>query len=212
MNTSIFRDPALLAEIEKHARHKHVEKDAVLIKPGSDIVFVPIVEQGVLRIVREDEEGREIFLYHLYPGQTCAMAINCCQAGEKSMVKAIAEDDSEILQVPVKKIDEWLKYGEWKTFINSTYGVRFAELINVIDLIAFSKMDEQVLHYLRERVKATGSKTLFITHQQIADELYTSREVISRLLRSMENKGLVRIGRSSIELLNGKKNHNHTVA
>ena len=87
-----------------------------------------------------------------------------------------------------------------------------ALLAFVIDLIAFSKMDEQVLHYLRERVKATGNKTLFITHQQIADELYTSREVISRLLRSMENKGLVRIGRSSIELLNGKKNHNHTVA
>jgi CRP/FNR family transcriptional regulator len=114
--------------------------------------------------------------------------------------------------VPVKKVDEWLKYDEWKTFINSTYGVRFAELINVIDLIAFSKMDEKVLHYLRERAKASGNKTLFITHQQIADELYTSREVISRLLRSMENKGLVRIGRSSIELLNGKKNHNHAVA
>lgn len=201
MNTSIFRDPALLAEIEKYARHKHVEKDAVLIKPGSDIVFVPIVEQGVLRIVREDEEGREIFLYHLYPGQSCAMAINCCQAGKASVVKAIAEDDTEVLQIPVKMVEEWFKYPEWKAYINNTYSNRFAELIEVIDLIAFSKLDDQLLHYLQQRAKAANTRALFITHQQIADELHTRREVVSRLLSTMVEKDLVRLGRNTIELL-----------
>lgn len=201
MNDSIFTDPKLLAEIEKYARHRTIEKDAVLIVPGADIVFVPIVQQGVLRIVRENEEGREIFLYHLYPGQTCAMAINCCQAGRKSMVKAIAEDETEVLQVPVKMVEEWFKYPEWKTFVNSTYSNRFAELIEVIDLIAFSNMDEQLLHYLQERAKAANTSALYITHQQIADELHTRREVISRLLRTMEEKDLVRLGRNTIELL-----------
>ena len=171
------------------------------MSPGDEVHFVPIVQQGVLRIVRQNEDGKEIFLYHLYPGQTCAMAVSCCQAHKKSMVKAIAEEDSEILQIPVNMVEEWFKYPEWKTFINNTYGSRFAELIEVIDLIAFSNMDKQVLHYLQERAKASGSKALFITHQQIADELHTHREAVSRLLRTMEQKDILRLGRNTIELL-----------
>ncbi len=201
MEHSIFSDPRLLEEINKYTRTKFIKKDTVLIQPGDEIVFVPLVEKGVLRIVRQDHEGREIFLYHLYPGQTCAMAINCCQADRKSMVKAIAEDDTEVLQVPAKLVDEWFKYPEWKTYINSTYGARFAELIEVIDLIAFSNMDKQVLHYLQERAKAANTRALYITHQEIADELHTHREAISRLLRTMEQKDIVKLGRNTIELL-----------
>lgn len=204
MNNSIFTDPRLLEEMDKYARPRTVEKDSVLMKPGADIVFVPIVQKGVLRIVRENEEGKEIFLYHLYPGQTCAMAINCCQSGQKSMVKAIAEDETEVLLVPVKLVEEWFKYPEWKAFVNSTYSARFAELMQVIDLIAFNNMDKLLLHYLQERAKAANTKALFITHQQIADELHTQREVISRLLRTMEEKGLVRLGRNTIEILTVK--------
>ncbi len=164
-------------------------------------MFVPIVQKGVLRIVRQDDDGKEIFLYHLYPGQTCAMAINCCQTRKKSMVKAIAEDDTEVLQIPVSLVEEWFRYPEWKNFINSTYGTRFAELLEVIDLIAFSNMDRQVLHYLEERAKAANTRALYITHQQIADELHTHREAISRLLRTMEQKNIVKLGRNTIELL-----------
>lgn len=201
MNNSIFTDPGLLQEIRSYARVKSIVKDTVLIRPGDDIVFLPIVQAGVLRIVRQDNDGKEIFLYHLYPGQTCAMAINCCQAHKKSMVKAIAEDDTEVLQVPVNLIEEWFKYPEWKVYVNSTYATRFAELIEVIDLIAFSNMDRQVLHYLEERARAAGTKALCITHQEIADELHTHREAISRLLRTMEQKGMVKLGRNIIELL-----------
>lgn len=201
MQATIFSDPQLNGELAKYARTKKISRDAILIQPGDDIVFLPIVQKGVLRIVRQDNEGREVFLYHLYPGQTCAMAINCCQAHKKSMVKAIAEDDTEILQVPVKLIEEWMKYPEWKTYVNSTYGARFTELMEVIDLIAFSNMDKQVLHYLEERAKAANTKALYITHQQIADELHTHREAISRLLRTMEQKDILKLGRNTIELL-----------
>src|ERR1035437_10116019 len=201
MDNTIFSDPRLLEEIKRIARVKNVDKDAVLMQPGDDIVFVPIVQKGVLRIVRQDNDGKEIFLYHLYPGQTCAMAINCCQSHKKSMVKAIAEDDTEVLQIPVNLIEEWFKYPEWKAFVNSTYSARFAELIEVIDLIAFSNMDRQVLHYLQERARAAGTRELYITHQQIADELHTHREAISRLLRTMEQKNMLKLGRNTIELL-----------
>ncbi len=196
-----FSDARLLDEIQRYARVKAVEKDTILMSPGDKIIFVPIVMKGVLRIVRQNDEGKEIFLYHLYPGQTCAMAINCCHNQKKSMVKAIAEDDSEILQVPVNLVEEWFKYTEWRDFINSTYGARFTELIEVIDLIAFNNMDKQILHYLQERCKAANTTALYVTHQQIADELHTHREAVSRLLRSMEQKDIIRLGRNSIELL-----------
>lgn len=201
MNKTIFNDPKLQAEISAYARVKTIERDTVLMSPGDEIVFVPIVQQGVLRIVRQNDEGKEVFLYHLYPGQTCAVAINCCQGKKKSTIKAIAEEDSEILQIPVNMVDEWFKYPEWKTFINATYGQRFAELLEVIDLIAFSNMDKQVLHYLQERARAAGTNALYITHQIIADELHTHREAISRLLRAMEQKNMLRLGRNTIELL-----------
>lgn len=201
MNNIPFTDPGLLEEIKKFARIKHIDHGETLIEPGEKIFFVPIVLKGVLRVVRQGDDGKEIFLYHLYRGQTCAMAINCCQSQKESMIKAIAEDDTEVLQIPVKLVDDLFKYPEWKTFINSTYGSRFAELLEVIDLIAFNNMDKQVLHYLQERAKASGSFILQITHQQIADELHTHREAISRLLRTMEKKNMVRLGRNTIKLI-----------
>jgi CRP/FNR family transcriptional regulator len=154
----------------------------------------------VLRIVRQDDEGNEVFLYHLYPGETCAMALNCCQAGNQSKVKAIAEDQTELLLIPVRQISDWFRFEEWKIYVNQTYGKRFNELLEVIDLIAFSNMDKQLLHYLQERCKANNTTALFITHQQIADEMHTQREAISRLLRTMEQKNLVKLGRNTIEL------------
>lgn len=201
MNDNIFTDKRLLDEIKQFARVKSIKRDSILIAPGDDIYFVPIVQSGVLRIIRQNDEGREIFLYHLYPGQTCAMAINCCQRHTKIIIKAVAEEDTEILQIPVELVEDWFKYPEWKAYVNSTYSNRFAELIEVIDLIAFSNMDKQVLHYLQERTKAAGSATLYITHQKIADELHTHREAISRLLRTMEQKDMLRLGRNTIELL-----------
>jgi CRP/FNR family transcriptional regulator len=197
----IFSDPELSSEIEKNAKRKVIQKGAVLIKPGDEIIFIPIVLKGSIRIIRQDTDGQEVFLYHLYPGQTCAMSLTCCQSGKKSMIKAVAEDDAEILQIPVKLTEDWYKYPEWKAYISSNYNNRFAELMQVIDLIAFSNMDKQLLHYLEERSKALNTRVLEITHQEIADELHAHREAISRLLRTMEQKRLVRLGRNNIEVL-----------
>lgn len=198
---AIFSDPALNKEIETNARLRLIKRGTVLIKPGEDIIFIPIVLKGSIRIIRQDADGKEIFLYHLYPGQTCAMSLTCCQAGKKSMIRAVAEDDSEILQIPVELTGDWYKYPEWKAYISNNYNNRFAELMQVIDLIAFSHMDKQLLRYLEERSKALNTRFLEITHQEIADELHAHREAISRLLRTMEQKKLVRLGRNNIEVL-----------
>lgn len=201
---SIFSDAALNKEIELNARRKLVRKDDILIKPGDAIIYIPIVLKGSIRIIRQDPGGLEVFLYHLYPGQTCAMSLTCCQSGKKSIIKAIAEVDSEVLQIPVILTEDWYKYPEWKAYISNNYNNRFAELMQVIDLIAFSHMDKQLLHYLEERSKALNTRVLEITHQEIADELHAHREAISRLLRTMEQKKLVKLGRNNIEVLTGK--------
>lgn len=197
----LFSDPHLLAELNKHATYRALKKNDILINPGDKVQFIPIVISGSIRVIRQDEQDQEVFLYHLYPGQTCAMSLTCCQSGNKSMIKAIAETDAEILRIPVEKTESWTIFPEWKAFTSNNYNQRFSELLHVIDLIAFSHMDEQLLHYLQERSKALNTRVLDITHQQIADELHSHREAISRLLRTMEGKGLVKLGRNSIELV-----------
>jgi CRP/FNR family transcriptional regulator, anaerobic regulatory protein len=197
----IFKDPKLLEEIKRSARIRNYKKDDIFINMDDPISFIPVVLKGCIRVIRQDPKGNELFLYHLYPGQTCAMSLTCCQSGHKSMVKAVAEDDTELLQIPVNLIEQWFMYHEWRVFISSNYFSRFSELLDVIDLVAFNNMDKQLMHYLKERSKANRTKTLTITHQQIAEELHTHREAITRLLNTMEQKGLIKLGRNKIELL-----------
>ena len=200
ITTQLFTDTALLAAIEKFSRFKSFEKDTVLMNSGDDIVFVPIVQTGVLRIIRQNDDGDEVFLYHLYAGETCALSVNCSQTHKRSMVKAVAEDATDVVLIPVQQVEDWMRFPQWKSFIDQAYARRFGELIEVIDLVSFSNMDTQVTHYLQERSKAINSNILNITHQQIADELHTHREVISRLLRQMEQKNLIGLGRNAITL------------
>jgi CRP/FNR family transcriptional regulator len=200
-DTFPFQSEELKEALNRHSRIRHFKADEEIIKSGEEILFIPIVIKGSIRVLRQNEDGGEVFLYHLYPGQTCAMSLSCCQAGMKSMVKAVAEIDTEITQVPVKMMDEWMAIPEWKAYISSNYQQRFAELIEVIDLISFNHLDEQILHYLKKRARALSTRRLEITHQQIADELRTHREAVSRLLRNMEKKNMLRLGRNSIELL-----------
>jgi CRP/FNR family transcriptional regulator, anaerobic regulatory protein len=197
----VFKDPKLLEEISRNGRIKTYKKDDVFINPGNPIIFIPIVLTGCIRVIRQDVKGNEVFLYHLYPGQTCAMSLTCCQSGSKSMIKAVAESETTLLQIPVALIEQWFMYPEWRAFISNNYFNRYTELLDVIDLIAFSNMDKQLLHYIKERCKAGETKILKITHQQIAEELHTHREAITRLLNTMEQKGLIKLGRNKIELI-----------
>jgi CRP/FNR family transcriptional regulator len=198
---NVFEEPALVKESEQCGTVRVFARNDIVINPGDTITHIPIVLKGSLRIVREDEEGREVFLYYIHEQQSCAMSLNCCVAERKSMVKAIAEDKTEVLLIPAAMVDQLMRFSQWRRFVNLTYASRYNELLEVIDLIAFYNMDRQLLHYLKKRAEAINTSTLFITHQQVADELHTHREAISRLLRTMEEKNLVRLGRNTIEIL-----------
>ncbi len=195
-----FVDPQLREEVNNQGVLKQFKANDVIIQPGETIKNIPILLKGTLRIVLQNEKGDEFFLYHIFPSESCAMSLTCCQAMKKSEIKAVVEDDAEILMIPVRFVDEWMHYPEWKKFISDIQAQRFSELLETIELIAFSKLDEQLWNYLMKRVQATGSNTLKITHQQIANELHSPREVITRLLNQLQKQKKITLSRNSVEV------------
>lgn len=197
-----LHEEELLASIIAVAKEKKVVEGEKLMQIGQYIKWIPLVISGTLRISREDENGRELLLYYLEGGHTCAMSLTCCMQAETSNIKAVAETDAHLIMVPVQYMDEWMaKYYSWKNFVMRSYGHRFEEMIKALDALAFQKMDERLLNYLKEKSKVLKTMELSITHQEIAYSLNSSREVVSRLLKKMENKGYIRLGRNRIELL-----------
>jgi len=195
-------EPELINEIVKVSTLKTCHANEVIIEPGAFIKFVPLIIYGSIKITRIDEEGKEVYLYHLSTGQTCAISLNCCMSMRPSEIKAEAEEDTEFLTIPVSYLDEWMtNYKSWKTFMLETYRERFNDLIKTIDSIAFLRLDERLEKYLDDKVKALKTRKLEITHQQIAEELNSSREVISRLLKKLEQKNKVTLGRNRLEWL-----------
>jgi CRP/FNR family transcriptional regulator len=173
----------------------------LLIEIGQYIKFMPFVLEGSLKVMREDAEGNELLLYYINPGETCAMSLTCCQGESKSNVRAVAEEDSTFLAVPVNMLDQWTSdFRSLKSFVLLSYQRRFDELLRTIDGIAFQKLDDRLQSSLKSKANSSGSKIIVTTHQELASELNSSREVISRLLKSMEHQGLVHLGRGRIEL------------
>jgi CRP/FNR family transcriptional regulator len=155
-----------------------------------------------VRVTRNDENGHELLLYYINPNESCAMTFTCCMQLSSSEIKAVAEDNVELLLIPVNLMDEWLvKFPTWKSFVMKTMRTRFNELLKTIDQIAFQKLDERLVHYLKEKSKATGSSIINASHEQIAAELATSRVVISRLLKKLENDKKLLLYRNQIKLL-----------
>lgn len=180
---------------------KKLRADDWMVDIGDPIVFMPLLLKGQLRILREDEEGHELLLYYIRPGETCAMSLTCCSGNAVSNVRAVAEEDTELLLLPIQIIDEWTtKYPSFKSFILKTYQRRFEELLNTIDGIAFHNLDDRLLQLLKQKSEKEGS-VLKTTHQELANQLNSSREVISRLLKQMERKGKIQMGRNKITLL-----------
>lgn len=193
----------LLQEINNIGAFKEVQQGDELIRIGQYIKSMPLLIEGAIKILREDEEGFELLLYYLERGETCAMTLSCCTGNAKSSIRAIAERDSQLIMVPVEKLDEWAaKYASWRTFIFSSYHNRLNEIMDTVDNIAFKKMDQRLLHYLKEKVKFNGNNIIQSTHQDIAYDLHTSRVVISRLLKQLEKEKMIRLKRNSIELIN----------
>jgi CRP/FNR family transcriptional regulator, anaerobic regulatory protein len=172
------------------------------MKIGSPVWAVPLVISGVIKVCVVNEDGQEMVLYYVTRGETCAMSFTCWMTSQVSSIQGIAEEDSVFLAVPGKVVDEWLlKYPSWKKFVMTTILDGFTEIIKSIDDIAFKKMDDRLIIYLKEKSKATGSSLINLTHQQIGDELGTNRVVVSRLLKKLENDNRLLLYRNQIKLL-----------
>lgn len=195
-------DPGLLEEISEHSEVREVPKDEVIVRTGQHLTSAMIVLSGAVKIYREGDDGGEFFLYYLQNGQACAMSMSCLRHQEKSQVMGVAVEDSEILMVPMSKVNEWVReYRSWQEFVINTYRNRFEEVLSVLDSVAFQGMDERLEFYLKKESTKANSQTIHISHQNIANDLNTSREVISRLLKKMEQRGFVSLQRNRIDLL-----------
>ena len=195
-------EPELITAIEATAKLVSMKADDVIIEIGQLVKQMPIILSGSIKVTRVDEKGREILLYYVNPLESCAMTFTCCMEQLPSEIRAVAEEDVQILSLPITVMDEWMtKYPTWKSFVMKAIRHRFNELLKTIDHIAFQKLDERLVSYLKEKSKATGSSLLNISHQQIAEELASSREVISRLLKKLENGNKLLLYRNQIKLL-----------
>ena len=195
-------EPALLAELEQKSMIMEVKSGDVLLNVGQTIRAMPLLASGAVKVSRITDDGQELLLYYVKEGESCAMTFNCCMLAQTSVIKGTAEEDSVLLCVPVTLMEEWMaKYPSWKKYVMTTLLNRFTELIKAVDEVAFKKMDERLLNYLKEKSKVTGSTVLNLTHQQIGEDLGTNRVVISRLLKKMENDKKLLIYNKQIKLL-----------
>lgn len=197
----IFEDE-LLKEIADVGKLKNVPEGEIIIRTEEYVNSIPLLLQGAIKILRVDENGDELLLYFLERGDTCAISINCCLSRTKSEIKAITEKDTDLIMIPLDKMEEWIiKYKSWRTFIFQSYNLRLKEMLDTIDNIAFLKMDQRLLLYLKDKAKVNQNEVLQITHQEIAYDMHTSRVVISRLLKKLEVERKIDLKRNSIVML-----------
>ena len=196
-------EPALLKEMGQFGVFQSFKEGDLIMDYGKYIRMMPIILKGTVKVYRLDENRNEILLYYLSSNESCSMAYSCCVEAKKSEVKAIAEDDVELIAIPHIKLDEWLcAYTSWKNYIMRSFNERFIELLKSIESIAFHKLDDRLIAYLKEKSRLAGSSVIKTSHALIADELATSRVVISRLLKHLENSKKIILYRNEIKLLN----------
>jgi CRP/FNR family transcriptional regulator len=192
----------LLKEISEVGTLRDFQEGEKLMEIGQYIKYMPLLVSGVIKVLREDNDGNELLLYFLRDGDTCAMTMTCCLGQKKSEVRVVAESDTEVLMIPIGKMEDWLaSYKSWRNFVLNTYHTRLNELLDTVDSIAFLKMDERLLKYLKDKVRVLKDKTINSTHQEIAYDLNTSRVVVSRLLKKLEIMGKVKLHRNHIEII-----------
>jgi CRP/FNR family transcriptional regulator len=174
----------------------------IILNDNSYIKAIPIVTKGSIRVMRTDEDGREILLYYIKAGESCIMSFLGGMHHETSKIKAVAEEETEVLFIPIDKISFLIKeFPEWLDYIFRLYHKRFEELLEVVNAVAFKKMDERLINFIKKKCEMTQSKTLVVTHEQLANEMGTARVVVSRLLKQMEDNGFVKLGRNKITLM-----------
>ncbi len=192
----------LVKEIEDSGNLKHFQAGETIVNMDSYIKHIPVVISGSIKVIRTEEDGREILLYYLTPGESCIVSILSGMKNETSKIKAIVEEDADIMLIPADKAKEWVKkYPDWTEFIFDLYQKRFEELLDVVNSVAFQKIDTRLLHLIKQKTQLYNSKEISVTHQQLADELGITREATSRVLKLMEKDNLLILSRNKIELL-----------
>lgn len=192
----------LLAEISANGIYKKIAKGTTIMNIGEPISHMPLLLNGAIKILREDDEGDELLLYFLEKGDTCAMTFSCCMGKNKSEIRAVTENETELLMIPVQKMEVWMaEYKSWQQFILDSYHTRMMELLETVDTLAFMRLDERLLKHLQDKAKVTHDDSIHTTHQDIAFDLHTSRVVISRLLKKLEREGKLEMHRNHIKVL-----------
>ena len=194
-------DDTLLAEITEHGHHMKVPEGTMLMDVGQDMDAIPLLLEGAIKIMRLDKNGDEILLYFLEPGDSCALSMGTYMGASKSSIRAVTERDTSLIMVPVGVGQEWMKtYRSWSAFVLESYQSRLEEMLEAIDALAFMDLPTRLRRYLSDKVKVQGDLTLHTTHQEIANDLHTSRVVVSRLLKNLEREGLLTLHRNAVEM------------
>jgi CRP/FNR family transcriptional regulator len=199
---SYLFDETFINDIANVAQLKMFNKNEIIIDIGQELSYIPLLIKGNIKVLREDNDGNELLLYVLESGDTCAMSLTCCMAKSISKIRAIADEDATVIMIPIENMKKWFNTNEsWRNFILQSYQIRFDEMLETIDTLAFMKMDERLFKYLTDKVKLSASTDLEITHQNIAEDLHTSRVVVSRLLKQLEKEQRIALGRNKISVL-----------
>jgi CRP/FNR family transcriptional regulator len=199
---SYLFDDEILQNISELSKLIEFQKHDIIIDIGQELNFVPLLIMGNIKVLREDSNGDELLLYVLESGDTCAMSLTCCMSRLSSKIRAIADTDVKVIMIPIAQMRQWFNTNEsWRNFILQSYQVRFDEMLETIDTLAFMKMDQRLFKYLTDKVKLASSTRLEITHLEIAEDLHTSRVVISRLLKQLEKENKIKLARNSITVL-----------
>jgi CRP/FNR family transcriptional regulator len=194
--------PLIRQKLSEIGFTKTFSEGEIILNDNSYIKAIPIVTNGSIRVMRTDEDGREILLYYIKAGESCIMSFLGGMHHETSKIKAVAEEETEVLFIPIDKISFLIKeFPEWLDYIFRLYHKRFEELLEVVNAVAFKKMDERLINFIKKKCELTQSKTLVVTHEQLANEMGTARVVVSRLLKQMEDNGFVKLGRNKITLM-----------
>lgn len=195
-------EPDLLNEIESVGQLKSFNKGETIISYSQKLTHIPLILNGSLKVFKQNANGDELILYYLESGDTCSMSMTCCMRSKMSEIRAETEREGQMIMIPTELMSEWVvKYASWRSFVFESYQTRFDELLDSIDQLAFHDLQERITKYLRDKVIATKSEELHVTHQEIADEMNSSRVVISRILKKLETEKTISSSRNSITLL-----------
>jgi len=201
-NYAYLFEPDLLEEIDAVAVYRKVRQGELLMDIGQPITHMPLLLGGAIKILREDEKGDELVLYYIEKGDTCTLTFSCCMGKHRSEIRAVAETDTELFMIPVEQLEIWMaKYQSWRAFILDSYHIRVKELLETVDTLAFMRMDERLLKHLQDKAKVNRNEVISTTHQEIANDLNTSRVVVSRLLKKLEREGVIQMHRNQIKVL-----------